>query len=338
MAFPPGPSLPAVVQSTLWLTRPIATIEACARKYGDAFTLTWIGTGKIVFLSDPAAIKDVFTGDPTALHAGEGNAVVEPVLGKNSLFVLDRAEHLRQRRLLLPPFHGERMQAYGDVMLAATDRALASWKVGRELRIHPEMQEITLEVILRAVFGVEREGLDQLSKVLHGLLDFFNSRAADMFTFLPTKEAARHVQIDLGPWSPWGRFLRLLGNADRAIYDEIARRRTTGARGADVLSMMLDARDAEGGAMSDAELRDELMTLLVAGHETTAGALAWAFEHILSNPHVEKRLQEELAGVGGLGDVGGLGEALQAHLGLGGQVQVHAAEGGAHGPKREARR
>lgn len=295
MALPPGPALPAIAQSALWLARPISVMESCSVRYGDTFTLNWIGTGKIVFVSAPDLIKEIFTGDPKVLHAGEGNSIVEPLLGKSSLFVLDEDAHLRQRRLLLPPFHGERMQTYARVMRDITDRAIDAWPRSRPFSLHHEMQEITLEVIVRTVFGIEeQEPLRNLLGTLRRLLEFIGSRASDFLTFLPSQEAQRFVQLDLGPRSPWGNFLRLRRAVDDAIYAEIRRRRDAGVRGPSVLSLLLDARDERGQAMTDAELRDELMTLLVAGHETTAAGLAWGFENVLRDAAIEARMREEI--------------------------------------------
>jgi cytochrome P450 len=301
MSLPPGPALPAFVQSLQWLAKPVSVMESCAARYGDVFTLNWLGTGRIVFISSPPLIKEIFTGDPSVLHGGEGNSIVEPLLGKMSLFVLDGDAHLRQRRLLLPPFHGERMQAYAAVMRDVADRAIDRWARGDSFSLHHEMQEVTLEVIIRTVFGVgmgpRDSSLGPMLDVLHPLLDFVGSRATDLFTLLPTEEAQRFVRVDLGPWSPWGRFLRLRRALDDAIYAEVNRRRETGVRDASVMSLLLDARDEAGNPMSDVELRDELVTLLIAGHETTAAGLAWAFDNILANPDVTARVEKELAEV-----------------------------------------
>lgn len=295
MGLPPGPSQPAFVQSVAWLLRPVQVMESCAAKYGDAFTLRWVGYGNLVFLTSPDLIREVFTGDPKVLHAGEGNAIIEPLVGKRSLFILDEDEHLRQRRLLLPAFHGERMQTYATSMRDITDRAINTWSRSRPFSLHHEMSELTLEVIVRTVFGIEEaEQLRDILVTLHRLLDFIGSRASDFLTLLPSQDVQRFVQVDLGPRSPWGSFLRVRKAVDDALYAEIARRRASGQRGSSVLSLLLDARDENGQPMTDLELRDELMTLLLAGHETTAAALAWAFENILANPTIEARCMREL--------------------------------------------
>jgi cytochrome P450 len=210
-----------------------------------------------------------------------------PVVGENSLLTLDDEPHLEQRRLLLPPFHGERIARYRDVMVEAAEREAASWPVGRELALRPAMTRITLEVILRAVFGVRDE--ERLA-VFRDLVPRFAS-ASNAIIWLPP------LRRDLGRFSPWRRFLRVRAEVDDRIYDEIRRRR--GEIGAeerdDVLSLLLAARHEDGSPMSDVELRDELMTILGAGHETTATGLSWAFERVLRHPEVERRLRTELA-------------------------------------------
>jgi cytochrome P450 len=241
-----------------------------------------------VVTADPAAVEKVFKGDPNLLHAGEGNVVLAPILGPRSVLLLDGPEHLRQRRLLLPPFHGERMRHYGALMTEAAERAVASWPRGRRFSVLPSMQAITLEVIMRAVFGFEdRERLDRLAPPLRRVLDTVASRRRVLMLAL--------TQGRTGPRSPWGRFVATRREADELLYEEIRARRADPAAASrdDVMSLLLAARDEDGNALTDDELRDELMTLLVAGHETTATALAWALERITRHPAVLDRLLEE---------------------------------------------
>jgi cytochrome P450 len=247
--------------------------------------------GTIVFISDPAVIKEIFTGDPDVLHAGEGNAApLEPIMGKNSVLLLDGAEHMRQRKLMLPSFHGERMQRYGELMREIAEREIRGWPVGRPFPLRPHTQAITLEIIMRTVFGIEDAGrLEHLRDRLGRLLDLGMQRAALASIVLPVlrKTIGRNT---------WKRFVSLREDVDAVLYDEIARRRVgedTTERD-DVLSVLLQARDEEGKPMTDVELHDELMTLLVAGHETTATAIAWAFELLLRNPAELARLQDEV--------------------------------------------
>jgi cytochrome P450 family 135 len=259
----------------LW---PARFLDACQAKRGDFFTLH-PQTGRwIVVTSDPATIKEVFTGDPNLLYAGAGNIVLQPILGSRSVLLLDGPEHLRQRRLMLPSFHGERMRVYADVMRAAAERAISQWPRGRRFDVLPSMQAITLEVILRAVFGItEPERLKEMGGALRSVLDTVASRRRVLSLALTAGRT--------GPLSPWGRFVAARRRADELLHAEIeARRREGDAERDDVLSLLLAARDEDGRALSDEELRDELMTLLVAGHETTATALAWTLERLARHP------------------------------------------------------
>lgn len=292
-SLPTATRVPRVAQVALWVTRPFAFLDHCARRHGDAFTMQFPGMPPQVVFSSPAAIRQVFTGDPEVLHAGEGNAFLQPVLGSHSLLLLDRAAHLRQRRLLLPAFHGERMQSYATVMRDVTDAAVDRWALDRPFALAPELQAITLEVIVRTVFGIEQgPRLADFSRLLATFADSGNSP----MLFTPP------LQVDLGPRSPWGRVARTIREVDDALRAEVARRRAEGTAGrGDVLSMMLEARDEHGDPMTDAELRDELVTLLMAGHETTATSLGWALAEILAHPEVAARIDAELRAVVGDG-------------------------------------
>ena len=251
------------------------------------FSIRYPFFGHIVYFTDPAAVREIFTGDPSVFHAGEGNAgPLEPIVGQNSLLTLDGDAHMRQRKLMLPPFHGERMARYVDAMRIAAERELATWPVGRVFPLRPRMQEITLEVILRTIFGVnDAERLMRFSHLTKRLDEVSNS-----VLWLPA------IRRDLGRWSPWRRFLEARENADRVIYSEIRRRRAEPGEADrdDVMAMLLSARHEDGSAMSDVELRDELMTLVAAGHETTATALCWSFELLLRHPRVERTLRANL--------------------------------------------
>jgi cytochrome P450 len=295
-ATPPGPRTPPILQVLRWLRRPIETMEECRRRYGDAFTLRFPGYAPLVFLSDPAAVRDVFAGSPDDLRAGEANRVLEPLVGPSSLLLLDGARHKRERRLLMPSFHGERMQLYGEVMQAVADRVIDAWPAGRPFPVHIETQRITLDVILRTVFGLdEGAALERLRDRLAELLALGAASPLLMISWL---------QVDLGPLTSWRRLMRLGAEVDAILHAELARRRAAGRDGReDVLALLLEARDEDGRPMTDAELRDELITLLVAGHETTATTLAWVLHRILTHPEVRERLRAELARVGGGGAV-----------------------------------
>jgi cytochrome P450 len=293
--LPAGPKLPAGLQLLNWIYRPIAFMESCARRYGDCFVVRFPMNPPLVFFSAPEAIKDIFTGDPEKLPAGETRAILRPLVGQHSVLVTDGARHTQQRKLMMPPFHGERMHAYGEVMREITDRAIERWPVGKAFPIQPEMQDITLNVILRTVFGVEEgEELVHLRQLL-----------TDMLT-LSTNP------LTLLPWLPrlFGlltgkkRIDQLMREIDQALFAEIAQRRAAGTAGrTDVLSLLLDARDEAGQPMSDVELRDQLITLLVAGHETTATSLSWTFHRLLQHPPVLEKLKHELQSVIGNGSL-----------------------------------
>ncbi len=290
--LPAGPRAPGLVQGIHLAYRPDRFFEECARRYGDCFTLRVpIGAPQVVFTS-PAAVRDIFTADDEALCAGAANGILRPLLGAHSLLLLDGARHARERRLMLPPFHGERMLAYGHIMREVTDRVLERWPVGRPFPVQTEMQAITLDVILRTVFGVEGAALDRLRSLLRRLV----SMVTNPLLLWP------RLQVDLGPLSPWGRFVRVRDAVDRLLFAEMARRRNaeSGER-ADVLSLLLEARDETGAPMRDEELRDEMMTLLLAGHETSATALSWTLHHVLGRPDVLAALRAELRAVVGDG-------------------------------------
>ncbi len=291
--LPPGPRGPRAVSAARFLLQPTGFLEACRDRYGSLFTLE-ISKGRIVVLSsDPAVAREVLTGDPALLYAGEGNVVLRPLLGPRSVLLLDGPEHLRQRRLLLPSFHGERMRAYGERIAAIAREQLAHWPVGEPVAARETMQAITLEVILRVVFGVEdRARSERLAEPLRQLLDAAVQPGRLLLLQFTRSEGAR-------PRSPWGRLKQMMAPADAMIYEEIAARRAELAAGSggrdDILSLLLEARDEDGAPMTDAELRDELMTLLVAGHETTATALSWTLERVTREPAVLARLEREAA-------------------------------------------
>lgn len=287
MTLPPGPRLPAAVQTAWFLAGELGFLRRSAARYGPVFSTRISWMGDLVIVSDPALVKQVFTGDAATLHAGEGNRILEPIVGPTSILLLDEARHLRQRKLLLPPFHGERMRVYGDVIAAETEREIERWPLGEPFALHEPMQSITLRVILRAVFGVDDQGrMAQFEDLLRDMLEL-----GVLVTTVPP------LRRNLGRLSPWARFLRRRERVDAALYEQIARRRADPdlAERTDVLSLLLQARDEETGEpLGDHELRDELLTLLVAGHETTATALAWAFERILRTPAVHERLRSDL--------------------------------------------
>ncbi len=246
-----------------------------------------------VVFSNPEAVREVFTGDGELLRSGEANRRGDVVIGPGSLLLLDGERHLRERRLLQPLFHGERMRAYGEVMLAAADRTIDAWPVGRAFPVHPSMQAVTLDVILRTVFGLEDASeLEPLRRALGRLLQML------------VNPQRLGLQVDLGPLTAWGRLKRLLRSVDGMLLAAIARRRRLGGHGrSDVLSLLIEARDETSEPLPDAALRDELITFLLAGHETTATALAWTFHRLLAHPDVLAQVRAELDRVVGRGPV-----------------------------------
>ncbi len=286
--FPPGSRAPAIAQALRYARDPLGFLSEHQRRYGDIFTIRFPYFGRIVYVAGPDLVKALFTGSPADFHAGEANAtVLEPALGPNSVLTLDDEPHMRQRKLLLPPFHGERIQRYGELIVEMTRREMESWPVGEPFAMRPHTQRITLAVIMRAVFGVHDE--QRLAR-FEGLIDDF-ARRVGVITSFP------FLRRNFGPGSPWPRFVRSREALDEFIYEEIGLRRaeTGHSDRDDVLSLLLGARDEDGNPMSDQELRDELVTVLGAGHETTATGLAWAVELLSRNPAVLEKLRDSLA-------------------------------------------
>jgi cytochrome P450 len=285
--LPPGPRMPRALQTAIWSRRAQWMLEQGRARFGRMFTLRIAHAGDLVVLSDPEAVKQVFTGDPRVFHAGEGNQVLRPILGDNSLLVLDEKPHLSQRRLLLPPFHGERMQGYGEKMAAIAAREIEGWPTGVPYRLRPRMQAITLEIILETVFGVHGgERMAELRAALRDLLDLTTDTRLLAPALLIGPERIRSIPA----------FRRRIDRVDRLIARELAERRAAEdlAKRDDVLSLLLGARHEDGSPMSDTEIRDELLTLLVAGHETTATALSWAMERLSRHPQKLERLRDEV--------------------------------------------
>ncbi len=286
--LPPGSRTPAPLQAMNYLRDPLGFLSRQQRRHGDIFTVRFPFFGSIVYVARPDLVKAVFTGAPAIFHAGEANAtVLEPALGPNSVLTLDDEPHMRQRKLLLPPFHGERVRRYGELIIDVTRREMESWPVGEPFAMRPHTQRITLAVIMRAVFGVYDE---QRLRRFEALIDDF-ARRVGVITSFP------FLRRSLGRFSPWARFVRSREALDAFIYEEIALRRAEPGHEErdDVLSLLLGARDEEGEPMNDRELRDELVTVLGAGHETTATGLAWAVERLTRNPDVLARLRTSLA-------------------------------------------
>jgi cytochrome P450 len=284
--LPPGPRMPGALQSVGLVTRPLGFVRRCRERHGPTFTVTFAPFGKVVYLTEPDDVRAAFTGDAGTFHTGEARESLAPILGQRSLLLLDEDTHLRERKLMLPPFHGERLRGYEAAMAAITAEEAERIPRGRPFALRPHMQAITLEVILRVVIGArEPERLDPLRAALSRLMGIHP------VTIL----AAAWTRRDLGPGSPFRRIMRLRYAADELLYAEIARRRADPG-GDDMLSLLVGARDGEGRGLDDEALRDELVTLLLAGHETTATGLAWAFERLVRHPDVMARAREEAGG------------------------------------------
>ena len=279
--------MPRLLQAAMVTASPHGWLVRRWRRYGDVFTSHFPMFGRVVYVADPALVKEVFAGDPVTFHAGEANTLaLGDALGEHSLLTLDEDRHMSQRKLLLPPFHGEAVRRYVEVMAEATEREVASWPVGEEVELRPRMQAITLEVILRAVFGVRDDER----------MDLFRERIPPLGETTSVLNWLPFMDRDIAGLTPAAKFRRALAAVDELIYAEIADRRASPPADDrdDVLSLLLRARHEDGSAMTDTELRDELMTLLTAGHETTATGLAWAFERLLRTPRVLERLTGSL--------------------------------------------
>ena len=287
MPLPPGCTQPMAVQTARWMARPTTFLRECHDRFGDDFSVNMAIFGKAVFVSDPENIKAVFTASPEALGPGTGNAMLMPLLGRHSLILLDRQPHRRERRLLTPPFHGERMRAYAQVIHESTQTTCAAWPLGQAMNLTPELQNISLDVILSAVFGVADLGRRAAARrPVVALLEGLNP----LTLYVP------FLQQSFGPWAKTMAERR----AVHALVDEEIRdRRERGLDGrSDILSLMMAARYEDGAEMSDEALRDEMMTMLIAGHETSTTSLSWAVWELMDNPDAAERLTAELDALG----------------------------------------
>ena len=285
--LPPGPRMPRALQTAIWSRQAQWFLEQSRARFGPVFSLKIAYEGDWVMVSDPELVKQVFTGDPRVFHAGEGNQILRPILGDNSVLVLDEKKHIGQRKLLLPPFHGERMQAYGTQMTEIAAREIESWPTGVPYKLRPRMQAITLEIILETVFGVHGgERMGPLRDALRTFLDLTTNPAVLLPILAIGPDRIHHIPA----------FRRRVERVDALIAREIAERRAAEdlEERDDVLSLLLLARHEDGSPMSDAEIRDELLTLLVAGHETTATALSWAMERLTRHPEKLERLRADV--------------------------------------------
>ena len=289
MPFPNLVKPPAPVQLVQWIANPVSYMEAAAKQHSDIFTAQITGgRGHLVFVNHPQGIQRL-TQDKKFVAPGDVNQIMQPLVGDYSVILLEGDRHRRERHLLMPPFHGERMQAYGELICNLTQKVMERIRVGEPFLARTAMQDISLQVILEAVFGLEaRDRLSSLKRLLAPMTDIFRSPLTSTFLFFTSLQRWE-------AWSPWGHFLHQRQQVDKLLYAEIAERSQSHEERADILSLLMAARDEDGQPMTDQELRDELMTLLFAGHETTATALAWALYWIHRLPEVRDKLLQELA-------------------------------------------
>lgn len=292
MQSPPSVTLPSFLQLWQWIITPLDFLNKYAQQCGDIFTIKMSGTFEnAVFVSDPQAIQQLLTDSKQFSAPGEFNQILQPFLGSKGVISLDGAEHRQRRQLVMPQFHGDKVRVYADLMRQIARETIATWQVGATINVREQMQSISLSIILQTVFGLYRgDRYDAIRAKLIEVLSLVESPLSSGLLFFPA------LQRDLGAWSPWGKFIRNRAELDRLIYAEIADRRAAERSDrSDILSLLIDSQDADGNHMSDIELRDELMTLLFAGHETTATALAWAIYWVNYLPAVKEKLLAEIA-------------------------------------------
>ncbi len=296
MKLPDGSRLPSLLQTLAIVAQPINFLERCAQTYGDTFTLRVLGVNSppVVFFSNPDSIQAIFTTLADSFEFGKVTHIFRPLVGDQSVIMQEGQRHQRQRQLLMPALHREQLYGQGRVICDLTRQQMSDWSIGRSLTIREEMSEISLQVILQVVFGmVPGARYERLKQLLSHLLEAITSPLYSTQFFFPM------IQQNLGCWSPWGGFLAQQQEIDALIYAEINDRRSQSLNGrTDILSVLMTAIDDQGESMSDVELRDQLMTLLLLGHETTASGLAWAFYWVHRHPDCLDRLLTELQTLG----------------------------------------
>ncbi|MEC4805803.1 MAG: cytochrome P450 [Jaaginema sp. PMC 1079.18] len=296
MQLPPGIQTFSLLQTLELIVNPIRFFDKYRQRYGDTFTAKILGLNSppVVFLGNPEAVQAVFTAEPGQFELGKVTHVFRPLTGDKSLIMLDGERHRRQRKLLMPPLHGDRIKTYGELICQLTQEAIANLPHHTPFTIRAPMSDISLEVILRVVFGIQPgDRYQQLKHNISSLLEAITNPIYSSFFFFPP------LQKDLGSWSPWGHFVRRKAEIDRLIYAEISERRQQNYQAkTDILSLLMSAEDENGEQMTDIELRDQLLTLLFLGHETTASSLAWAFYWLYHLPHIRQKLQQEIAELG----------------------------------------
>src|SRR4051812_3052670 len=285
--LPPGPRTPGLLQTLKWMYRPTSFIESCRNRYGDIFSLR-LGPGRnTVVIAEPSAARQVMRGDPGVFRAGDANGILKPVVGPASLLLLDGEEHMRHRRILLPAFAANHGPAFTEIVQAATREQLRSWRAGETVKLQEEMEAISLDAILALGLGAGPE--DRLEEFRRRVPEMM-ARCASPFTLLP------YFRRELGGVTPYARLQQVLADLDALFLDAIVERQASPIEGAnDCLSLLCAATDEDGTPLSNRQIRDELLTMIMAGYETTTSALAWTFERLLRSPDVMSRLQDDLA-------------------------------------------
>lgn len=290
--LPKGPTQNKLTQTQLFNKQPIKLLEDCRKTYGKTFSLNILGHACSVIISDPADLKQVFTAT-TELNTGEiGTTIIKPIAGDYSLLCLDGKKHMAHRKLLLPPFRADRMQVYGELMAKMAKKKIVQWKSGQVFPLLNESRDITFSVILSAIFGMNEENsyYEKLEKSLHALTDEITKPFSFMMLMVP------FLHRNLGPLTPWARMMKLRDAVNACVYEEIeSRKKMDLSERTDILSLLLQARDEEGNSMTDQEIHDEMITLLIAGHETSSVGIAWAIYGILANSQVLEKIKEELS-------------------------------------------
>lgn len=280
------------LQQIQWVADPVGYMETAAQKHPDIFSARIVGFGNhLVFVNDPQAIQQILTNDRKQFSApGALNGILRPIVGDCSVFTLENDQHRKRRQLVMPSFHGSRMQNYGQIIFDLTTEVFSRLEPQQNFLARDVMQDISLQIILRVVFGLNAgDRCRELQSLMTKMTELFTSPLTSSFLFFPS------LQKDLGAWSPWGNFLRQQEQIDKLIYGEISERRANpDPHRTDILAMLMSATDEEGNGMSDVELRDELVALLIAGHETTATVMSWALYWIHRLPEVKAKLHEEL--------------------------------------------
>jgi cytochrome P450 family 135 len=286
LTLPPGPAWSPPSTTLRWLLRPIPVMETCRTRYGDSFTLRFMHEGVTVLISHPEDVRRLFTAHPSAVHAGENRRLVRPIFGDNSLACLDEDAHAAQRRLLLPPVHGDRLRAHAALMTEIARAEVATWKLGEPIEMASHLRDIAFEIILRAVFGIrDATRAAPLRRAISRLFDFTASVVRMTPMMLLGPDNAQRIPL----------VRRMLQAVDEVIHQEIARRRREPDLDtrSDILSMLLTTEHGDGAPMTANEIRDELVTMLIGGHESTAATLAWAIEQLARSPAMMDRIRSE---------------------------------------------